>query len=186
MKTRIMDAKNHFNIANIITFANITCGLTALYLVTEERFITASIIAWCAGIFDIADGKVARKYNLSSPFGIQLDSFADFLSFVIMPAFFLFFGLSLETSLEKLLIGIILVWYVISGLRRLIEFNLDAATKTEKDRYFDGVPTPLGAILLWILWLSFMGGFITNIWLIALIILLVALSLNSHIKIPHP
>ena len=186
MKIRIMDAENHFNIANIITFANITCGLIALYLVTQEKFITASIIAWCAGMLDIADGKVARRYNLSSPFGIQLDSFADFLSFVIMPAFFLFFGLSLETSSHKLLIGITLIWYVICGLRRLVNFNLNAISKTELDRYFDGVPTPLGAILLWILWLSFMGGFITNIWLIALIILSVALSLNSHIKVRHP
>ncbi|MBN2768003.1 MAG: CDP-alcohol phosphatidyltransferase family protein [Campylobacterales bacterium] len=183
---KITDAANHFNIANIITFANITCGLVALYLVTQSAFFTASIVAWCAGMLDIADGKVARRFNLSSEFGIQLDSFADFLSFVIMPAFFLFFGLSLETQGEKLLIGIILIWYVISGLRRLVNFNLKAVSKTELDRYFDGVPTPLGAILLWVLWLSFMGGLITNIWLIALIILLVALSLNSHIKIRHP
>ncbi len=49
--------------------------------------------AWLAGAFDIFDGKIARKYNLSTEFGIQLDSYADFLSFVIVPAMFIYFAI---------------------------------------------------------------------------------------------
>jgi len=83
----LYDKDDRFNIANLITFANIACGVIAIYFITKGDFFTAIILAWIAGAFDIADGKVARKYNLSTEFGVQLDSFADFLSFVIMPSF---------------------------------------------------------------------------------------------------
>lgn len=181
---RLMNPNNHFNIANLITFANIASGMIAIYLVTNKEFAIATIFAWMAGLFDIADGKVARKYNLSTEFGVQLDSFADFLSFVVMPTFFLFYALSFDNDFEKLAIGILMIWYVISGLRRLITFNLnnDAGEVT---KYFTGVPTPLGAILLWCIYLLYSYEAITNIVIIGFLILLISLSLNSKIKIPH-
>ena len=148
----LFDKNNRFNIANLITFGNITSGLIAMYLITKGNFFTAIILAWIAGALDIADGKVARRYNLSTEFGIQLDSFADFLSFVIMPSFLLFFALEKNTVMEEIIIGIVFVFYIISGLRRLIEFNLKVETGSVS-KYFEGVPTPLGAILLWILYL---------------------------------
>ena len=81
---------SHFNLANLFTFVNITAGLMAVYFITQNNFILAIILAWTGGAFDIFDGKIARKYNLSNEFGIQLDSFADFLSFVLVPVFLIF------------------------------------------------------------------------------------------------
>ena len=175
------DKNNHFNIANIITFANVACGTLALYFITKEQFTIAIILAWIAGALDIADGKVARKYNLSTEFGIQLDSFADFLSFVIMPAFLLFY--SLKTN--SLIVGIIFIYYIISGLRRLVAFNLKVETgKVEK--FFEGVPTPLGAILLWILYLLHSYSIINSPFVIALFVAIIGYLLNSKVKVPHP
>ena len=54
----------------------------------SEDIVYSGIIAR----FDIVDGKTARKYNLSTEFGIQLDSYADFLSFVIVPRMFIYFA----------------------------------------------------------------------------------------------
>jgi CDP-diacylglycerol--serine O-phosphatidyltransferase len=183
---KLFDKNNRFNLANLITFGNIACGVLALYFIQHSNFTTAIILAWIAGALDIADGKVARKFNLSTEFGVQLDSFADFLSFVIMPSFLLFYSLDIKTTTQEILIGIIFIFYIISGLRRLVEFNLKVdAGSVEK--FFEGVPTPLGAILLWILYLlhhSF--GIITNVWVIAFFVALIAWSLNSKIKIPHP
>ncbi len=175
------DKNNHFNIANIITFANVACGTLALYFITKEQFTIAIILAWIAGALDIADGKVARKYNLSTEFGIQLDSFADFLSFVIMPAFLLFY--SLKTN--SLIVGIIFIYYIISGLRRLVAFNLKVETgKVEK--FFEGVPTPLGAILLWVLYLLHSFGLINSPLIIAIFVAIIGYLLNSKVKVPHP
>lgn len=173
---------SHFNLANLITMANITCGLLATYFITQEKFIIAVVLAWMGGAFDIFDGKVARKYGLSNEFGIQLDSFADFLSFVLVPTFFIFQGVYTDLSGIPLIIASIAsIYYVISGLRRLIQFNINADAG-EVAKYFVGVPTPLGAILLWLVWLG--SGFIGWVGVLVLMILIGAL-LNSKVKIPH-
>jgi len=140
------------------------------------------------GACDIIDGKLARKYKLSTEFGIQLDSFADFLSFVVMPAFLLFYAVKYYSTIsgfEELFLGLVFVWYIVSGLRRLIEFNIEVDVG-EVEKYFEGVPTPLGAILLWILYLLNAYGLLSGGYITAVLVLAIAWSLNSKIKIPHP
>jgi CDP-diacylglycerol--serine O-phosphatidyltransferase len=184
----LFDKDNHFNMANIISFGNIASGVMAIYFIVEGNFFVAIILAWIAGGLDIADGKVARRYNLSTEFGVQLDSFADFLSFVVMPSFLLFYALrggSELSGMGEALLGAIFIIYIINGLRRLIAFNLkvDAGSVA---KYFEGVPTPLGAILQWILYLLFSYGVVTNPYVIGVLVLVIAWSLNSKLRIPHP
>ena len=177
---------SHFNLANLFTFVNITAGLMAVYFITQNNFILAIILAWTGGAFDIFDGKIARKYNLSNEFGIQLDSFADFLSFVLVPVFLIFQAVY-ATSLDGVLIilaSIISIYYVISGLRRLIHFNIHADAG-EVEKYFTGVPTPLGAILLWLVYLGHAYSIIPAVAVIALMAL-IGWTLNSTLKVKHP
>ena len=180
-----LDKNNHFNIANIVTFSNISLGIVAMYFIQQHNFFIAIILAWIAGGLDILDGKLARKYHLSCEFGIQLDSFADFISFVVMPSFLLFYALQKSNSFELLISGIVFIYYIISGLRRLIQFNINSEAG-EVAKYFIGVPTPLGAILLWILYLLYSYHIITNIYIILLFVIIIAYLLNSKVKIPHP
>jgi len=185
---KLLDKDNRFNAANLITFGNIACGVTAMYLIQQDLFLPAIVLAWIAGGLDIADGKVARKYGLSTEFGVQLDSFADFLSFVIMPAFLLFYAVGYYAHVSgfaKLLLGLVFIGYVIAGLRRLVEFNLKVDAG-EVARYFEGVPTPLGAILLWVIYLLVAYGIIGSGYLVALMVAAIAWSLNSQLRIPHP
>jgi len=177
---------SHFNLANLFTFVNITAGLSATYFITQNNFFLAVILAWVGGAFDIFDGKIARKYKLSNEFGIQLDSFADFLSFVLVPVFLIFQAVY-ATSLSGMWIGIasiVSIYYVISGLRRLIHFNINADAG-EVSKYFTGVPTPLGAILLWLVYLANHYEILPAFGVIALMGL-IGWSLNSNIKVPHP
>ncbi len=82
------------------------------------------------------------------------------------------------------LVAFTFIYYVIAGLRRLIDFNIKAQ-EGEVEKYFIGIPTPLGAILLWLVYLVWLTGIINeNIVLIATIV--IGFSLNSKIKIPHP
>jgi len=185
---KLFDKHNHFNIANMVTYINITMGVMAIYFIVKGDFFTAIVLAWIGGACDIIDGKLARKYALSTEFGIQLDSFADFLSFVVMPAFLLFYAVKHYTvvgGFEELLLGLVFIWYIISGLRRLVTFNLKVDVG-EVAKYFEGVPTPLGAILLWVLYLLTAYGIITSGYVVVLLVLVVAWSLNSTLKIPHP
>jgi CDP-diacylglycerol--serine O-phosphatidyltransferase len=153
-----------------------------MYFITQEHYILASALAWAGGAFDIMDGKIARKYGLSNEFGIQLDSFADFLSFVLVPVFFIFQAVySNLIGFPLAVASIVSIYYVISGLRRLIQFNINADAG-EVAKHFIGVPTPLGAILLWLVWLG--SGIIG--WLAVLgLMLLIGWLLNSKVKIKH-
>lgn len=189
----LYDKNNHFNIANIVTFFNITSGVLAIYFLTHGEFFGAALFAWLAGAFDIIDGKLARKFNLSTQFGIQLDSYADFLSFVIVPVMFLFFAIfdGKEFFLNTTLIFAAFAYYVISGLRRLISFNL-TSNEGEVSKYFIGVPTPLGAILLWVVYLLWefhiiptLFGFSSE-YIVLAFIFVIGFLLNSKVKIPHP
>lgn len=177
---------SHFNLANLFTFVNIAAGLSATYFITQNNFLLASILAWVGGAFDIFDGKIARKYALSNEFGVQLDSFADFLSFVLVPVFFIFQAIY-STQLSDswlLLASVVSIYYVISGLRRLIHFNLNADAG-EVSKYFTGVPTPLGAILLWLVYLTNTYIAIPALLVIALMVA-IGWSLNSTLKVRHP
>ncbi len=176
---------SQFNLANMFTFVNITAGLLAVYFITQNNFFLAIILAWIGGAFDIFDGKIARKFNLSNEFGIQLDSFADFLSFVLVPVFLIFEAVYAQANLGNIifLAAILSIYYVISGLRRLIYFNINADAG-EIENYFTGVPTPLGAILLWLVYLGFVYSFIPA-YGVMLLMLLIGYSLNSKIKVKH-
>ncbi len=182
----LFDKDNRFNLANLITFGNIAAGLIAIHFIVHGDFFTAIILAWIAGALDIADGKVARKYKLSTEFGIQVDSYADFISFVVMPSFLLYYAITADASqMTQLILGLVFIAYIIAGLRRLIEFNMKSE-EGEVAKFFEGVPTPLGAILQWILYLLFSYGVITNAYVIGLFVVVIAWALNSKIKIPHP
>jgi CDP-diacylglycerol--serine O-phosphatidyltransferase len=184
----LFDKNNRFNIANIVTYMNVSAGVMAIFFIVQGDFFTAIVLAWIGGAFDIIDGKLARKYNLSTEFGIQLDSFADFLSFVVMPAFLLFYAVKQYmgiSGVEEVVLGLIFIWYIINGLRRLVEFNLKVDVG-EVEKYFEGVPTPLGAILLWVLYLLSAYDVISSGYVIGVLVLIIAWSLNSTLKIPHP
>jgi CDP-diacylglycerol--serine O-phosphatidyltransferase len=189
----LYNKNHHFNLANLATFMNIISGLLAIYFLTHKEFFGAALFAWVGGAFDILDGKIARKYHLSTEFGIQLDSFADFLSFVIVPVMFIYYGVidGKELFLNTYFIFFAFAYYVISGLRRLIEFNLNSEAGSV-GKYFIGIPTPLGAILLWLTYLSwsynviptFLGIF--SEYIVLAIMIIIGYLLNSKIKIPHP
>lgn len=188
----LFNKNNHFNLANIVTFFNIASGVMAMYFLTHHEFFAAALFAWLGGGFDIVDGKIARKYQLSTEFGIQLDSYADFLSFVIVPIAFIYFGVidGKEEFLNMFIIGFAMIYYIISGLRRLIQFNIQADAGSV-GKYFIGIPTPLGAILLWLVYLLFTFNIIPRLfeinveYIVILFVVFIGYMLNSKVKIKH-
>lgn len=81
----------HKNIPNIITVFRIV--LIPIYLLLfysnkENRILLAGLTYILAGISDILDGQIARKYNLVSKLGSVLDPFADkLMTFAVLISF---------------------------------------------------------------------------------------------------
>lgn len=181
----LFNKDDNFNLANLFTFVNISAGVIAIYFISKGEYNFAIISAWIGGAFDIFDGKIARKFNLSSEFGLQLDSFADSLSFVIVPLLLLYFAIFSSLDISPLILAVPFIYYAISGLRRLVNFNIQADTGTV-EKYFTGVPTPLGAILLWFAFLSWNYKIVTEPLIVLAYIMTIGYLLNSKLKIRHP
>src|SRR5690606_1629195 len=75
---------------NVLTIAALCVGLTALQSTIEARYTNAMLLILVAAVLDGMDGMVARLLKASSPFGAELDSFSDFVSFGIAPAILLY------------------------------------------------------------------------------------------------
>ncbi|TJX67921.1 CDP-alcohol phosphatidyltransferase family protein [Soehngenia saccharolytica] len=77
---------------NIITFFRlllIPVYLLVYYSNLENRIIIAGAIFFLAGISDVLDGYIARKYNKSSKLGTVLDPFADkLMAFAVLISFY--------------------------------------------------------------------------------------------------
>ncbi|GEK29742.1 CDP-diacylglycerol--serine O-phosphatidyltransferase [Kurthia zopfii] len=128
------------NLANLITLGNISFGGAAVMATINESYSNAVLFILIAALLDRYDGKVARKYNLESELGKQLDSMSDIISFGVAPAILMY-----EVTLTDFgsLGMIVAVFYIACGAFRLARFNV-----TESDGYFTGLPiTAAGAIL---------------------------------------
>ena len=153
----------NYHAADLITLANGAAGTAAIfsimsYLITPEiwRVYLSMGLLLVALVFDIADGKIARRRDEHSPFGQELDSLADIVSFGVAPAT-LAFGLGMRGILD----GIILVYFVACGISRLARYNVTAGDLSDaegKVKYFEGTPIPSSLILVAILALcEYMG-----------------------------
>lgn len=72
-------------IPNGITLLNLFCGVAAIVAILDQHFIPAFWFLFAAGLFDFADGLVARWLGVSSEHGKELDSLADMVSFGVVP-----------------------------------------------------------------------------------------------------
>ncbi|GAB3948556.1 hypothetical protein GCM10028805_23250 [Spirosoma harenae] len=102
---------------------------------------TAAWLIGIAAILDFGDGFVARLVKVSGPFGKELDSLADVVTFGVLPATIVF-QLCWFQGLGTISYGAFLI-AVLSALR-LAKFNID----TRQSDQFLGVPTPANTMFI--------------------------------------
>jgi|JI10StandDraft_1071094.scaffolds.fasta_scaffold331387_2 CDP-diacylglycerol--serine O-phosphatidyltransferase len=134
---------------NLFTSANLFFGfyaiIHALKVTLNEKY-TYHLCAYfilLAAVFDMMDGRVARKYNSASKFGIEYDSLCDLVSFGVAPALVTY--LWMFQSLGRL--GwVVCFLYIACAALRLGRFNVQAASVESK--HFQGLPVPMAALLI--------------------------------------
>ena len=135
------------------TLASKAAELSALAAAALDN--ASKAIGW-AIVFDGLDGRIARMTNTASPFGRELDSLADVVTFGVAPAVLAYvWGVRaiVEPSGTPQVIqhhprhspGFSPSLYVICGAARLARFNIDTVKPTSDRRFFVGMPIPAAA-----------------------------------------
>ncbi|WP_018619351.1 CDP-diacylglycerol--serine O-phosphatidyltransferase [Spirosoma luteum] len=124
-----------------MTCGNLLCGCIGIVMTLRGHLDTAAWLVGLALILDFGDGFVARLVNVSGPFGKELDSLADIVTFGVLPATIVF-QYGWFQGLGPISYGAFLI-AVLSALR-LARFNID----TRQSDQFIGLPTPANTMLI--------------------------------------
>lgn len=198
-----MAIKRH--LPNIITLLNLFCGSVAVLFAVQSNFVAAALFVFLGIFFDFFDGLVARKLNVQSPLGLQLDSLADMVTSGLVPGIVMFKLLSLALSASNNFtlgddwnsslhwvsikfspIALLGLFITLASAYRLAKFNLDE----DQQSSFTGLPTPANALLIMSLPLimefqnsNTINAFILNPWFLIAVTFLSCYLLNSKIKL---
>nr|WP_321223032.1 CDP-alcohol phosphatidyltransferase family protein [uncultured Psychroserpens sp.] len=190
-------------IPNLVTLLNLFCGSIAVIFAVHNNFVATALFVFLGIFFDFFDGLLARKLNVQSPLGVQLDSLADMVTSGLVPGIVMFKLISISTNSPEIETlndwatnstwSIHISWLALIGLfitlascYRLAKFNLDEDQQT----YFKGLPTPANTLLIISLPLiiefqnsSFATNLILNQWFLIALTILSCYLLNSKIKL---
>src|SRR4051812_1021548 len=130
-------------VPNAVTALSLLLGLASVAASAQGDFeLAAWMVLWCT-LLDKADGTAARLLKATSAFGVEFDSFADFVSFGIAPAALLYFRLA-PGGAPRALVIVAASLYAVALAVRLARFNIT----TGGDSAFQGVPgTLMGGVL---------------------------------------
>jgi CDP-diacylglycerol--serine O-phosphatidyltransferase len=141
-----------FHLADVFTLGNAACGVAGVFLAMQYvatqsllHFYAAAAMAPVAFIFDVLDGRIARRRNTHSALGRELDSLADVISFGVAPA-----ALAFAAGVRGGWDAVALVYFVCCGVSRLARYNVTAESLSEgaaKVPYFEGTPIPTSVVL---------------------------------------
>jgi CDP-diacylglycerol--serine O-phosphatidyltransferase len=146
---------------NAVTATSMMFGLVSLVATHHGNWQLAAWMIIYAVLTDRLDGFVARTVRGTSEFGMQLDSFADFLNFGIAPAFLMHTFLTSHpipgmTGMEHgwshaALVLACAIW-VLAAVFRLARFNVISDDQVPTKIFF-GIPTTLagGLLAIWFL-----------------------------------
>ena len=168
-----------YNLANCVTMLGVAAAVVGISFANNPRFAMLMLIL--AGVCDMFDGRIARMFprtDFEKRYGIQLDSFADTVSFVIFPSVFL---IAQGRTVWTVLIAIL---YVFAGVTRLCWFD---TTTDGNTKYFSGFPVTCIALLLpmWYAVFALAHTAVPTI-VVALSLLVMAVLFVANIRVKKP
>ena len=188
------------HIPNLVTLLNLLSGCIAVLFATNGDLTKAALFAFLGIFFDFFDGLLARKLNVQSELGLQLDSLADVVTSGLVPGLVMYQLIKLAgpqwTESENLLevfkwdaehllpfVGLLIT---LASAYRLAKFNIS----TNQSEQFIGLPTPANSLLI----LSFplilayhnsdaINAIILNQWFLIAVTLASSILLNTRLKL---
>ncbi len=176
-------------IPNLITLLNLFSGTIAVIFAVEGALTMAAFFVLLGIFFDFFDGFLARKLNVASALGLQLDSLADMVTSGLVPGLIMFQLISQSLTGSEPYVDLLPymgLLITLGSAYRLANFNIS----TEQKNYFIGLPTPANALLV----LSFplileyqnneaFNSVILNAWFLLVLTLISTFLLNAPVKL---
>jgi CDP-diacylglycerol--serine O-phosphatidyltransferase len=176
-------------IPNLITLLNLFSGAIAVIFAVEGALTMAAFFVLLGIFFDFFDGFLARKLNVASALGLELDSLADMVTSGLVPGLIMFQLISQSLTGSEPYVDLLPymgLLITLGSAYRLANFNIS----TEQKNYFIGLPTPANALLV----LSFplileyqnnevFNSVILNAWFLLALTLISTFLLNAPVKL---
>ena len=151
----------------LVTFLGVIFAVISMYFAfikmafCEVSYIRYSLVfLMLAGICDMFDGKVAsmcKRTKEEKEFGIQIDSLADTVNFVVLPVVIM-----LSLGMTSIIDVVIYALFIICGISRLGYFNVNAKLDSPV-KFYNGLPVTSTAIIYLITTLLTAILFVTRI-----------------------
>ena len=158
-----------------VTASGVILGLLALLAVLDGRPQVCLLWLGAALLVDGLDGTLARKFDVKGVLphfdGSTLDLVIDYLTYVFIPAIFVYRFIALPEYTLLLSVGVILL----SSLFCFCNLNMKS-----KDNYFVGFPAAWNVVIVYLYLLDFAP------WLSLVTILLLAGLTLTKMKFLHP
>ena len=191
------------HLPQLLTLLNVFSGCIAVVFAMLNELHLAAVFVLIGVFFDFFDGLAARKLNVQSDLGIQLDSLADMVTCGVVPGIVMFQLLGMSQTggwnladfnpalreeplgLESFLpfAGFLIT---LASAYRLARFNIDE----DQVSSFIGLPTPANALLIisFPLILLYQGNdalntLILNPWFLLVMTLFSSFMLNANIRL---
>lgn len=132
--------------ANVLTLLNLGLGGFAIIAGINGQLRLSVLLIFIAALADRFDGMAARKLQIESELGKQLDSMSDIISFGVAPALLLYQGILYLFGFPGVFFTI---FYIGCGAFRLARFNI-----SESDGFFTGLPITAAGCLLTLSYLA--------------------------------
>jgi CDP-diacylglycerol---serine O-phosphatidyltransferase len=170
-RSRLRRLKEVPVLPSLVTLGNLFFGFLAIAKVADALrlavpgaqfqavlpyFELASILVFVAMLCDALDGRVARMTGQATPFGAQLDSLADMVTFGVTPAFLAKVLVDWHAQVDgnrllplhpKLFYSAAAV-YVVCAALRLARYNVEAGGDEDDHTEFKGLPSPAAAAVV--------------------------------------
>ena len=155
----------YWNKSVYITYFGAFIAVLGLLIgINEQNLDYAFVGMIIAAVCDMFDGKVARheknRTEQQKDFGVEIDSLADIVCFIVIPALTIhqmFSGEMLIDGTSSLVCHwwqiLILALYVVCGIVRLAYFNVAMSDKNKAIEYYTGLPVPMSVPIFALVWL---------------------------------
>lgn len=134
--------RRRYAVPNAVTVGNMFCGFIAIMYASSGRLEKAVFAILIAILLDGLDGRVARRLNATSKFGVEFDSFSDLVSFGLAPAVMMYHW-AFQRSADEIGVAVTFL-YALCAASRLARFNI----ASENLKSFTGMPTPGAAAFI--------------------------------------